>query len=292
MTTLQDLLFPVFLCDNPKRTNSEYSKIVKAKINNEVWHLNYCSPIFNVLKNRDVFPVIENMLERAGCGFVKAYNMNDEKTNFNASYIIKEKNGVDVGIAVGGVRTDDDGNDISDKIYPTALVDNSYNGKSNGSLTFGYFRMICSNGLIIPLEGKEESNFMIKGKHTPKLSFSFEQLLSKINLFLDTQEKMQKKFEVLTDRAVPTYEERILEVLVATDIATSDDQFRNIANVIAKESKELGTKVNDFLIYNGINGHIFKGENGLGNKSKALPEVKRKLDKKVFSYMVANESIN
>jgi hypothetical protein len=205
--------------------------------------------------------------------------MNDDMTTFHAQYIIKTYKGQDVGIAIGG------GVDV---IYPTVLVDNSYNGMQQGALTFGYFRMICSNGLVIPLEGKEESNFMIKGKHTKKLSFSFEMLLSKIDLFFESQEKMVKKFEVLTDRIVPTFEERVEEVLSATGTAASKEQFRTIANTIRKEAKELNTEVTDFLIYNGINAHIFKGEDSNGKKSKALPEVKRKQDKKVFSYMLSN----
>ncbi len=241
--------------------------------------LNTCSERFNLLKNVDVFPEIEQMLLDANCVFDKGYKMNDEKTTFHAQYIIKKKDNIDVGIDVGG---------SGDKIYPTAIVDNSYNGFAQGSLTFGYFRMICSNGLVIPLEGKEESNFIIKGKHTKKLSFSFDQLLTKINLFLDTQERMQKKFEVLNDRIVPTYEERVVEVISATGVNVSSEQFKAINETIAKEAKELGVSVNDFLIYNGINGHIYKGENLKGERTKALPEVKRKEDKKVFSYMLAN----
>ena len=279
MTELKDLLFDVEMIDNPVKTNNEYSKMIVANIDGEKNHLNYCSPRFMLLKNIDVFPVIENMLIDANCGFIKAYSMNDDKTAFHAQYIIKEKNGINLGVDVGGK---------GDKIYPTALIDNSYNGMSQGSLTFGFFRLICSNGLVIPLEGKEETNYQIKGKHTQRLSFSFGMLVNKIDLFLNQQSRMKEKFEVLTDRIVPTYEERVLEVLVANDISTSVEQFKAIANTIRNESNQLGTKVNDFLIYNGINSHIFKGIDKNGNKSKAQPEVKRKLDKKVFSYMMAN----
>lgn len=290
MTNLQDLLFDVEMIDNPKNTNSEYSKIVVGNIDGVETDLNYCSPRFNLLKNENVFPKIEEMLDNANCVFSKGYRMNEDMTTFHAQYIIHSKDGVNVGIDIGGT---------GDFIYPTAIVDNSYNGQTQGALTFGYFRMICSNGLVIPLEGKEESNFIIKGKHTKQLSFSFELLLTKINLFLDKQDKMQKKFEVLTDRIVPTFEERIVEVLSATNTAASKPQFVNIANTIRKEAKQLSEVVdengvsnfkgiNDFLIYNGINAHIYKGEDSEGNKSKALPEVKRKQDKKVFSYMMTN----
>ena len=287
MTNAQDLLFDVQINDNPANTNSEYSKIVTATIPmpdgihgcEEVKPLNYCSPRFNLLKNENVFPVIEKMLDDAKCEYVRAYKMNDDMTTFHAQYIIKTYKGNDVGIDVGG---------YGDNIYPTAIVDNSYNGQLQGALTFGYFRMICSNGIVIPLEGHEEKNFMIKGKHTQKLSFSFEQLLQKLNYFLGEQENLLKRFEVMTDRIVPTFEERVVEVLTATSIAASKDQFRAISDIIRNEAKTLGTSVNDFLIYNAINGHIFKGVDSKGNKSKALPEVKRKDDKKVLKYMMAN----
>ncbi len=282
MTELKDLLFDVERIENPSKAVSAQSYQIVGFIdgeNEEPTILNTCSERFNLKKNEDVFPVIENMLVDANCLFDKGYKMNEEKTTFHAQYIIKKKDGVDVGIDVGG---------YGDKIYPTAIVDNSYNGFAQGSLTFGYFRMICSNGLVIPLEGKEESNFIIKGKHTKKLDFSFDQLLAKINFFLAEQNKMQKKFEVLTDRIVPTFEERVVEVVTATGVNVSQEQFKAINETIAKEAKALGTNVNDFLIYNGINGHIYKGENLKGERTKALPEVKRKEDKKVFSYMLAN----
>ena len=277
MTTLQNLLFPVRLIDNPNNTNSEYSKIVEGEIDGQVKHLNYCSPRFNLLQNSEVFPVIEEMLVNANCDFKKAYKINSDSTSFHAQYIIEKKDNKSLGINIGG---------NGDVCYPRVMVDNSYNGHTQADLTFGYFRLVCSNGLMLPLEGHEEKNFQIRGKHTEKLSLSFEQLIQKIDFFLSEQDTLKKRFEVLADRVVPNFEDRVIEVMNATNIATSKEQFNVITETIQKEAKHFNIPINDFLIYNGINAHIFKGVDSNGNKSKALPNVKRKTDKKVLNYML------
>ena len=288
MTELQDLLFDVKMIDNPLNAVSAQSKQIVATFEmpeglqgcprEKV--LNTCSPTFNLLKNTDVYPVVEKMMEDAGIGFVKSYTMNKEKTVFHAVYILKELNGEDIGIDLGG---------NGDKIYCTLMVGNSYNGQKMGAFLFGYFRMICANGLVIPLEGKEESNLHIKGKHTKKLGLSFEELTEKIEEFVSINGVVKKKFEVLTDRMVVEFEERVLEVVSATGISVTQEQFKAINERIVKEAKELYKgDVNDFLIYNGINAHIYKGVDKNGKKRTALPEVKRTEDRKVFDYISNN----
>ena len=88
MTTLNELLFPVQLIDNPATTNSEYSKIVVADMDGVQTHLNYCSPRFNLLQNVDVFPAIEEMLHNAGCEFSKGYKMNDDSTSSSLKMVL------------------------------------------------------------------------------------------------------------------------------------------------------------------------------------------------------------
>jgi hypothetical protein len=280
MTELQDLLFDVKIIDNPENTNSEYSKIIKATFPDGSYkNLNYCSPTTNLLTNRAIFPVIEQMLLDAKCEFTKSYKINKNLTVAHAVYIIQSVNGVDVGIDLGN----------GDKIYPTLMVTNSYNGFKQASFLWGYFRMICLNGIVIPLEGEEERNLHIKGKHTKKLDLSFGTLVEKLHTFIGVQGKVQKRFNVLTDRMVVNYGERIEEVMNATKVGYSRDQFNSVYDSIKTEAFEnYNGTVNDFLIYNGINALIFKGTNSDGKKNTALPEVKRTLDRKVFDYIMKN----
>lgn len=287
---LKDFLFPVKMINNLKNSVSAHSKKIVATFPmeegiqgcSEEKELNSCSPTFNLLMNYLVFPIIERMLKRAKIKIIKSYKMNKEKTVFHAFYILKSLRGKDLGIDLGN----------GDKIYPTLMITNSYNGQKMGAFLFGYFRMICANGIVIPLEGKEETNLHIKGKHTKRLNLSFLTLISKIKYFVSINETVKKKFNVLTDRMVPTFEERVLEVISATGVSVSQEQFKVINETIAKEAKDLyDGKVNDFLIYNGINGHIFKGVDKKGQKRTALPEVKRVEDRKVFEYIYNNEPI-
>lgn len=226
-----------------------------------------------------LYPVIEKMLRKAKCKFTKSYKINKNQTVFNAVYIITKVRSKDVGIDLGH----------GDKIYPTLMVGNSYNGLKMAAFLFGYFRMICSNGIVIPLEGKEESNLHIKGKHTQKLDLTFGDLVKKLRTFLKKNTKVKKRFKVLTDRMVVNYGERIEEVMNATKVGYSRDQFNGIYDSITAEAqKSYKGAVNDFLIYNGINALIFKGTDSKGNKNSALPEVKRKLDRKVFEFIMSN----
>jgi hypothetical protein len=276
MTTLNDFLFAVELVNNPAITNKEYSRMVMMPDSGKV--LNYCSPRFNLLKNQDVFPVIEKYLDDAKCGYIKAYSMNGYGTSFHAKYIIKTVNGTDVGISVGA---------DADVIYPSVDVDNSYSGLKQAMFAFGYFRMICSNGMVIPVEGQEDKNLQIKGKHTEKLSLSFGQLIQKLNGFLSMQGTFKKRFEVLCDTAVKNYGDRVEEVLNATKVSATQLQTESILNTITKETKELGYKTpNEWIVYNAINAHIYKAVSSTGKTKKATPDIKRGIDNKVLTWML------
>ena len=58
--TLNDLIFPVELKDNPRKTNREYSKVVTGVVGGEEMDLNYCSPIYELVPNEMIFPKVED----------------------------------------------------------------------------------------------------------------------------------------------------------------------------------------------------------------------------------------
>lgn len=103
-------------------------------------------------------------------------------------------------------------------------------------------------------------------------------------MFFELQGKIQKKFEVLTDRAITNYGERIEAVLEATKLKPSKVQLSEINATAINEANTLnGGVVNDWLIYNAINAYIYKGKDANGNNSKAVPEKKAAMDSKVLA---------
>jgi sorbitol-specific phosphotransferase system component IIBC len=64
-------------------------------------------------------------------------------------------------------------------------------------MTFGYFRLICENGLVVPVEGKEAENIHIIGKHTAKILESLEQLMEKVKYSHATKRSMRKSSKLL-----------------------------------------------------------------------------------------------
>lgn len=201
---------------------------------------------------------------------------------FYAKYIILDVNGKSLDVNVGT-------KDNPDMIKPVIQIDHSYNGLNKYSFTFGYFRMICTNGLIIPAKGQEEKNLNIVGKHTVKIKESIDQLHEKIEYFITVNGLLTQRFKTLVERPLKNWVDRLESVLEAQKIKTTGNQLDVIKDTIKKEKAELNQKnVNDWLVYNGVNAHIYKGVNSKGETSKAAPEVKRKKDKDVFKFMLEN----
>mgnify|MGYP006284534325 CR=1 FL=1 len=276
-SNLNSILFPVEKVKNPAITNSEYAYIIQGEIDGQIMDLNYCSNRYELVPNEMIFPKIEALLEAKGVDFTGKYS-HVNHVRFYADYIIENES---LSIGVG-----------TDKVKPTLRVTHSYNGLTKYSMTFGYFRLICSNGLTIPLEGHEEKNLHIVGKHTKQIQDSLESLMNKIDTFIEMQPKIVKKLEVLTDRSIKNYGERVEAVLDATSLKPSKDQLSVILSTIEKEAKTLNTVPNDWLIYNPVNAYIFKGVDSYGNVSKAVPEKKYADDSKVLKWIMNNEPAN
>lgn len=271
MTNLQDLLFDVEKRPATIPSNSNCAFDIIATIDGQEQRLATCADRYELVHNASIFPRIEADLEARGYTYTKSYHMIDN-ARFYAKYILE-----DSSLAIGKGK---------DKIKPMISVAHSYNGLTKYNITFGYFRLICTNGLVIPAEGQEDKNLRISGKHTKEILNSFEILWDKLDYFFSIQDTFKKRFEVLTDRIVVNYADRVEEVLNATKVKPSKAQKLDILTTIENEAKVLDTDVNDWLIYNGINAYIFKGTDSNGNRSKAAPEVKSATDSKVLAYMM------
>jgi len=279
---LSELLFPVGVINNPALTNSEYSKIVVGQtFDNGEMHLNYCSPVYELVHNADIFPNIEDILRGNGISFTVTYR-HINHVRFYADYIITDDK---YAYRVQG----------GDLIRPSLSVQHSYNGLTKYGITFGYFRLVCSNGLVIPVEEMKEFNLSITGKHTKIIQKSFTMLNHMLVNFANNAKQITTsithKFEIIAERAVLNPEDRLKEVLAASGIiAVENSKFDTVADIMARIRKEANDtslpyngQINDWLIYNGINQYI--NDDTLNKK---VPEKRREIDQQVFEYILEN----
>jgi hypothetical protein len=272
-TTLEQMLFPVVM-----ELTSDMSKVrsissteygiygyVDGK-GSEPTLLNTCSKGYELLPCDQIFPRIEKMLVDAGIEFEVTYRMIDF-SRFYADYNLKTG-----GVSVGNRK---------DKIFPILRIEHSYNGLLKYKMTFGWFRMICTNGLTIPVEGKEEQNISIVGKHTKKILESLDQLLEKVQFFTKNQKKYTQKYEIMADRWVEKWADRIEECMAVSGVGKRG--LAQITDRIKLESKELyDGEVNDWLIYNAFNYHIYNAVTSEGKEYATAPNLRHDQDKKVF----------
>lgn len=234
--------------------------------------LNTCSNVYELVPNAEIFPVVEKLLNDANIPYDVTYKMIDF-SRFYADYEIK-----DFGVSVGNKN---------DKIYPILRIEHSYNGLLKYKLTFGWFRMICSNGLTVPVEGKEDQNITIIGKHTKQILASLETLIDKLTFFTANAHKFTEKFETLAGRFHKNWKTRVENLIEATGIGKRG--FDQIVSKVEEESKMLsGGEVNDWIIYNAFNFHIYNARTSEGKEYATAPNLRHDQDRKVFTTLYNN----
>ena len=278
--TLNDLCFPVELRDNDRKTNREYSRVVTGIIDGEEVDLNYCSPRYELVPNDTIFPKVEEIFNQHGIAFTAKYS-HTQNARFYGNYVIEDQR---------FAHKMPNSNDVIKFIWN---FEHSYNGLTKYKGIAGFYRLICSNGLVVPVQEMKDYNLAIQGKHTNAILHSLEQfsgiLLNIIGNLDEVKTNIVSKYELLGGREVVKTEDRIKEVLQASKIIIVDNAKRNtvadIRNRIMSEANKTGLgyngKVNDWLVYNGINQYVNDD-----NLNIASPEKRRETDSKVLEYML------
>lgn len=280
VTEIENICFPVEVRDNPRTTNKEYSKVVVGIIDGQEWDLNYCSDVYSLIPNADVFPNVERILNEKNIGYSVEYRVIDN-VRFYADYNITDTN---LGYRIEGT------NDI---IQPLIRVQHSYNGLTKYQIKFGYFRLVCTNGLTIPVQEMKEFNLCITGKHTESIKHSFDELEKMIIKFGDEAHTITNaittKYQKLANKKVIDTKKRVTEILEGTQIAMIDNsKFNTLNDITARIIEEINNpqlgyngQCNDWLIYNGINQYLNDD-----NLNVATPEARQDKDVRVLEFML------
>lgn len=242
--------------------------------------LNYCSNVYALVPNAEIFPNIEAILESQEIEFKATYT-HVKHVRFYASYTITDKR---YSYSIEGTN---------DVVFPKLNVQHSYNGKTNYRIMFGYFRLVCTNGLTIPVKEMKEFNLTIGGKHTINIKKSLADLTQMLVFFVNNAElvidKITGRFNALAKSIPMNPTNRVEEVLKASGIVAVDNAKFNTINAIMLKIREEADKpnlgyngvINDWLIYNAVNQYIFDD-----NRNIAIPEKRMMTDSTVLEYML------
>lgn len=283
---LSDLLFPVEMVEQTNfRCNSDYAFDIFAfpTIDGEMTkvRVNACSSRYELVPNSSIFPVVEQILRQYNIAYSSSYRM-DNHARFYVEYVIEDPR---YGYIVKGSK--------GDAVKPKLMVQHSYNGLTKYRIIFGYFRLVCTNGLTIPVAEMKQFNLSIAGKHTSSILHSLEKLEGIIQHFAEDAKDIcgaiTAKYDALASSIPANVTDRINSALKeAGIIPIENSKFNTLQYIIQRAEQEanhidLGYNgsVNDWLIYNAINGYINDSTLNI-----AVPEKRMEKDSAVLEYML------
>lgn len=167
-----------------------------------------------------------------------------------------------------------------DDICPVIEVSNSYDGSMKQRIGLGYYRMICSNGMMAFTRA-----FTSDQKHSTRLG---KLSLDPIFKQLDKMELRLEQFNQLTNRLItPTEMGTITAKLRDSNSIKYPKKLVSIGPLIAeKEAAQLGIGLNAWLLYNGFNNALYHSD------GKLLPEERERIDRRVLGVIEKELSLN
>lgn len=268
----EDFFFPVekvlttdLLPDFQTTTENEYS-IVGTVAPGKKKLLYTCSKVYNLISNEALFTPIEDALRAEGIKFNVVYSHITHQ-KFYADYVLEDSK-----MSIGNDK---------DAIMPKFQIQHSYDGGLKFNIIFGIYRLVCSNGLTVPLKGAERLAFNVTTKHTEGMGTIIKDFMGHLKKFVRAwaTESVVTRFVEMSDRAVTSVEARIQEVAAATKFPKR--LIPDTMGIVERERKMLGyDQPNEWLVYNALNEMLFS------TKSIMQVQDKNLLDAKVLDYML------
>ena len=173
-----------------------------------------------------------------------------------------------------------------DNIVPKLRINNSYDGRVKYAFNLGFYRLICSNGMVIPLEGFEDKNIDIKMRHTPALGeyLDTDEIFDMVQTFKSGMKTFAGPYKELQKRKVTSINDRVMEVIENTKFPTR--RAEDVIDSITSEMQKLhigAAGLNDWLVYNGLNYQLNHSTDIQMDSHK-----KEALDQQVLTYLLEN----
>lgn len=263
MYTKENLCFDVEMVSTSKELKmasmSDNCKTIIGHPNGKKTLINTVSDRYRLTPVSEHLTHVEAAIQECfGSKFQARYNMVNF-SKFYVDYILDEKLSFQV-----------------DDLHPRLRLQHSYNGKLKTSVEIGIYRVICKNGATTLERIEGAISFKnTTGNYNSLKSFVCDSL-EKLN-----KSKTLKVYEVLADRVVLDYTDRILEVAAASKFPKK--QIELVNEKLVEEADLLNVKPNDWLIYNAFNYQLNHNEEIL-----AHDEFKFSIDNSILQYMFNN----
>lgn len=243
--------------------------------------LSFCSSSYNLRDNSTLYKPVEDLMRENKIPFDRKINV-VEGTKFYVDYIIRDR--------VKSLTVND--------ILPKFSIWNSYDGTLKTTMKFGFYRVVCSNGLTRP----HGNTFNISKKHrkaigaedgldlslvtNTKILDSVKVFLSDVKEDMEVYEKMNhieadvKKIFSVAEKL--NFSKNILEKAVERfSLETSTSRSLTYVNENGELVTHDGSPATLFTVYNALNYAIYN------SNPKELPEAKLKRDQLVLAEVLA-----
>lgn len=270
-TNINDLLFKVEKVQTAGiACNSDYSHEIIGYPNGIATRLNCCSDRYQLIPVIDFLPNVLEVIKRTGLEHRVSYRMIDNAV-FYIDIIIEDKR-----FYIG---------EKQDTLHMKISIAHSYNNKEMYHISMGtFYRVLCSNGLWMTKYDTSKYGLNIFGKHTEKINKSLHLFDEKLHFVLenDVFQKCIDSFQPMLDNWVENWSDRVLEVMKVAAIGTTTNNVQYVNDRIMLEAGQLyNGRVNDWLIYNGINKMLFDD-----TQNVALDSMRKVKDAKVQEYLL------
>lgn len=156
-----------------------------------------------------------------------------------------------------------------DDLCPVIEVHNSYDGSVKQKIGLGYYRVICTNGLMAFTE-----TFGSVKKHSTGIGVvNIKPILEQ----LDKLDERIDRFKRLTEREIDPWEyDIIMKDLQSEKVDYPKKLVETALEVINRETNQFG-ETNGWLLYNGFNNALYHSD------MKMSPVDREKIDRRVLS---------
>jgi hypothetical protein len=227
--------------------------------------LNFCSEVYFPKLNSEIYPIVEDGLKQNGLKFKKKINIIGG-VKFYVSYIIMER--------AKSITVND--------VFPKLSIFNSYDGTVKLRKEFGFYKLLCSNGLSRPTEKTSTVSF----KHTSGNDLKIEEVIKITKDFLLDSKNDMAVFDRMNRKSADMRSLRSVAkkaTLAKHVVKVAEDRFKletqgkvNYLNEHNESVTSNGTPSTMFAVYNALNWAIYSCN------QKELPEKKLEKDHKIL----------
>jgi len=250
-------------------TNKQKDYAIITKVDGKPKLLNLCSKGYQLVENETIISHARYLLELSGFNTQLTYTHYDNSKFFIDLTLDVKKFGF--GLEIGKKK---------DILVPKLRLVNSYDGSIKYNASASILRLVCTNGLTMPVA---ISSF--RKRHTKQLEGdkAVEMAIEMIQKIIESTDIITESWDQLVDQTVVDIEDRVMEVIENTGFPIT--LAENVIEKVVEEQKIFNLpRPNDWLVYNGFNfelNHNFE--------DTVLKEHKREIiDRNIQTYLLEN----